>query len=39
MRIVLYAFDHIEYTIQLAEALSRLEEVMLMLPKYKQGLF
>ncbi|MFB0526287.1 MAG: glycosyltransferase family 4 protein [bacterium] len=37
MRIVLYAFDHIEYTIQLAEALSRLEEVMLMVPQYKSG--
>jgi len=39
MRIVLYTFDHIEYTIQLAEALSRLEDVMLMVPKHKQGLF
>ncbi len=35
MRIVLYAFDHIEYTVQLAEALSRLAEVMLMLPQHK----
>ncbi|MBA7511768.1 Alpha-maltose-1-phosphate synthase [subsurface metagenome] len=39
MRIVLYAFDHIEYTIQLAEALSRLEEVMLMLPQHKADWF
>jgi len=38
MRVVLYAFDHIEYTIQLAEALSRLEDVMLMVPRHKQGL-
>ncbi|MCJ7646750.1 glycosyltransferase family 4 protein [bacterium] len=39
MRIVLYAFDHIEYTIQLAEALSRLEDVMLMLPQHKADWF
>lgn len=39
MRIVLYAFDHIEYTIQLAEALSRLEEVMLMLPQHRAKWF
>lgn len=39
MRVVLYAFDHIEYTIQLAEALSRLEEVMLMLPQHKADWF
>jgi len=37
MRVVLYAFGHIEYTIQLAEALSRLEEVMLMVPQRKAG--
>jgi len=39
MRVVLYAFDHIEYTIQLAEALSKLEEVMLMLPQHKAEWF
>ncbi|MFB0527469.1 MAG: glycosyltransferase family 4 protein [bacterium] len=39
MRIVLYAFDHIEYTIQLAEGLSRLEDVILMVPQHKQGWF
>jgi len=35
MRVVLYAFDHIEYTIQLTEALSKLEDIMLMLPQHK----
>ncbi len=39
MRIVLYAFDHISYTVQLAEALSRMEEVMLMLPQHKADWF
>ncbi len=39
MRVVLYAFDHIEYTTQLAEALSSLEEVMLMLPQYRAEWF
>ncbi len=38
MRVVIYTFDHIEYTIQLAEALSKLEEVMLMVPEDKPGL-
>jgi len=35
MRVVLYTFDHIEYTIQLAEALSKLEEIMLIIPRHK----
>jgi len=39
MRVVLYAFDHIEYTIQLAEALSKLQDVMLMLPESKERWF
>jgi glycosyltransferase involved in cell wall biosynthesis len=39
MRVVLYAFDHIEYTIELAEALSRLEDIMLVVPQYKIGPF
>jgi len=38
MRVVIYTFDHIEYTIQLAEALSKLEDIMLMLPENKPGL-
>jgi starch synthase len=38
MRIVLYALDHIEYTIQLAEALSKLEDIMLMVPGNRPGL-
>ena len=38
MRIVLYAFDHLEYTMELAEALSKLEDIMLMLPAHKPGL-
>ena len=35
MRIVLFSFGYIEYITQLAKALSKLEEVMLMLPKYE----
>jgi len=38
MRVVLHAFDHIEYTVQLAEALSKLEDIMLMVPGNKPGL-
>ncbi len=32
MRVVMIAFTNIEYTIELTEALSRLEDVMLMIP-------
>jgi len=35
MRVVLYAFDHIAYTIELAEALSKLEDIMLIVPQHK----
>lgn len=35
MRIVLISFGYIEYIIQLAQALSKFEEVMLMVPRYK----
>jgi len=39
MRVVLYTFDHIEYTLQLAEALSRHEDIMLIVPQHKVSPF
>ncbi len=35
MRIILFSFGYIEYITQLAKALSKIEEVLLMVPKYK----
>jgi len=35
VRAVLFSFGYVEYVTQLAKALSKLEEVLLMVPKYK----
>lgn len=39
MRVALIAFTNIEYTIELAEALSRLEDVILIMPKHQEERF